>query len=222
MMDRYSRHKVLLRALDDKIHETSVAVIGLGGLGSFLSNLLVRMGVKRIIIYDGGTVDLPDLQRQILYSEKDIGRLKAEAAKEVLSRINSEVEIISVPANLSHENYGNLHGVDVIFDATDNLKSRMIIDEIAEKIRVPWIYGTVLGFKGYVKIFYPDERKRFKDVFASKKATHDNASFGVFNATVSFVASAQLSLFLKLLSGEKDRNLYRLDLKNFSIERLRL
>lgn len=86
-MDRYIRQRLALGDLDKKIHKASVAVVGLGGIGSWLSQMLVRMGVKKIIIIDNSTVDLLDLHRQ-LYDESDIGKYKADVTFNKLKKAN--------------------------------------------------------------------------------------------------------------------------------------
>ena len=117
-----------------KLHNSRVAVIGCGGLGSVIANNLARSGVGFIRIVDKDRVDISNLQRQLLFDENDMKKksLKVEAAKEKLGIINSEIRIYAVADNLNNKNIERtISDVDLIMDGTDNFKTRFLINKIS-------------------------------------------------------------------------------------------
>ncbi len=158
-MNRYSRHTVLPEIGEEgqkKLAEGEVIVIGLGGLGTVISDGLVRAGVGTVRIVDRDIVELSNLQRQSLYYEDDIGKAKAEVAADKLHSINSEVEVISKVSEVGTRNIGELiEGVDIVLDATDNMKTRFILNDACVKKGTPWIYTAILATYGMTMDIFP-------------------------------------------------------------------
>ena len=116
-----------------------------------IANTLVRSGVGFVRIVDRDFVELSNLQRQVLYDEQDIADNlpKAIAAARKLERINSEVTIEPIVADVDHTNVGRFaDGVDMIVDGTDNFEIRFLLNDVAVQCKLPWVYGGCLGGKG--------------------------------------------------------------------------
>ncbi|MEM3140898.1 MAG: HesA/MoeB/ThiF family protein [Nitrososphaerota archaeon] len=141
-----------------KIKNSRVAVIGIGGLGGISSMYLVAAGVGFVKIIDFGRVELSNLNRQLLYSEEDVGRLKVEVAARKLESLNSDVTIEAVNEYVSEDNIGRLIGdVDVVVDGMDNFKTRFIINDKCVELGIPFIHGAVYSFEGRLMTIIPGE-----------------------------------------------------------------
>lgn len=154
MSERYSR-QVLFPGIgkggQEKISRKHVLIIGAGALGSGSAEILVRAGVGKITIIDRDYVEASNLQRQQLYTEEDVAEKlpKAAAAEKRLKAINSDVIIQSIIGDATPEVLEELIvGVDLMLDATDNFETRMVMNDVAQKYDVPWIYGACVGSYG--------------------------------------------------------------------------
>ncbi|SFC20455.1 Molybdopterin or thiamine biosynthesis adenylyltransferase [Bacillus sp. OV322] len=154
MNERYSRQTLFAPVGEkglDKIREKHVLLIGAGALGSANAEILARAGIGKLTIVDRDYVEESNLQRQQLYTEEDVKEKlpKAEAAKKHLQLINSEVDIRAVIMDATAVSLGGLlEGVSLIMDATDNFETRMVINDLSQKHRIPWIYGACVGSVG--------------------------------------------------------------------------
>ncbi len=160
-MNRYSRHLVLDEVGVEgqkKISNADVVVIGAGALGATISEGLTRAGVGMITIVDRDFVELSNLQRQTLYEEDDIGKAKAEIAVEHLKKINSEIELnYEVIDVAGHNIEGLIKHKDIVLDGTDNLKTRLIINDACVKHDIPWIYSAALRTYGMALNIVPND-----------------------------------------------------------------
>ncbi|MFP4051262.1 MAG: ThiF family adenylyltransferase [Thermoplasmata archaeon] len=151
-MNRYNRHKVLPEIGErgqKKIEEARVAVLGLGSLGSAIADSLARTGVGYIRVVDRDYVEISNLNHQILFDEESIDKPKVEAGAERLENINSSVEIDPVAENISASNIEQLiEEIDIVLDATDNMKTRYIINDACVKNNIRWIFTSVLQTYG--------------------------------------------------------------------------
>ena len=154
MNDRYSRQVLFSgigQAGQEKLRQKHVLIVGAGALGSGNAEVLTRAGVGRITIIDRDYVESSNLQRQQLYTEEDVAEKlpKAAAAERRLQAINSDVEVRAMIGDATPAVLEDLvEGIDVIIDATDNFETRMVMNDIAQKHRVPWIYGACVGSFG--------------------------------------------------------------------------
>ncbi|CAM3834238.1 MoeB/ThiF family adenylyltransferase [Mesobacillus zeae] len=154
MSDRYSRQTLfprIGREGQDKIKSKHVLIVGAGALGSGNAEVLARAGIGRLTIIDRDYVEESNLQRQQLYTEEDVAEKlpKAAAAKMRLEKINSEVEIEALIGDATPEVMAGLIGdVDLMIDSTDNFETRMAINDISQKYRIPWIYGACVASFG--------------------------------------------------------------------------
>ena len=201
-MQVFERHRKLMGDCFERVRKKSVLVAGLGGLGSTTSQLLVRLGFKKLIIVDPKEVDELDLNRQILYDKKDLGRKKVEVAKEKLERI-SDVEIVALDKKID-ENF-ELPKVDVVVDCLDNFSSRFVLEKKAFEKGIPLVHGGVKGYGGQVTVIYPHKTKTLSEIFGDLE--DDPTPPQVFPPTVVLVASIQASEAVKVICGDEDGSL---------------
>ena len=181
-----------------RLHGRRVAVIGCGGLGGHLIELLSRVGVGHFRVVDGDVFEPSNLNRQLYSSPELLGRSKARTAAERGRRINPETTVESVDSFLTRENARALiAGCDAVLDALDSIESRRILAEACEAEKIPYIYGAVSGWvaqaavsmpgDGLIERLYPDGA-----VLRSKS---------VLSFAPALCASVQAALCVKLLTG---------------------
>src|SRR2546423_3730982 len=158
---RYSRHLILPEvgmAGQLKLKQSSALIIGAGGLGVPLTQYLSAAGVGRLGIVDFDVIDESNLQRQVLYSTKDVGRKKLEVAKERVAQINPNVDVQTYETRLTSENALDiLKDYDVIIDGTDNFPTRYLVNDASVLLHKPNVYGSIFRFEGQASVF--DARK---------------------------------------------------------------
>ena len=156
---RYSRHLILPEvglAGQKKIKGTSVLCIGAGGLGSPIAMYLAAAGVGKLGIVDFDTVDYSNLQRQILHTDADVGRSKAESAKETIRGINSHCEVVIHNTRITSENALDLiRPYDIVVDGTDNFPTRYLTNDACVLLKKPNVYGSIFRFEGQASVFAP-------------------------------------------------------------------
>jgi len=156
---RYSRHLILPEvglAGQKKICSTSVLCIGAGGLGSPIAMYLAAAGVGKLGILDFDTVDFSNLQRQIIHGTEDVGRPKAESAKETINRINPNVEVVIHNTRISSENALEIIAqYDIVVDGTDNFPTRYLTNDACVLLKKPNVYGSIFRFEGQASVFAP-------------------------------------------------------------------
>jgi adenylyltransferase/sulfurtransferase len=156
---RYSRHLILPEvgmAGQKKIRSTSVLCIGAGGLGSPIAMYLAAAGIGKLGIVDFDTVDYSNLQRQILHTDADVGRPKAQSAKETIAGINPNVEVIIHNTRISSENALDLiRPYDIVVDGTDNFPTRYLTNDACVLLKKSNVYGSIFRFEGQASVFAP-------------------------------------------------------------------
>ena len=185
-------------------------VVGCGALGSVIADQLVRAGVGLVRIVDRDFVDITNLQRQVLYDERDVESQlpKAVAAANKLRHINSTITVEPHVADVNHTNIRELaQGVDVIVDGTDNFEVRFLINDVALENGTPWIDGGCVGTHGQVMAVVPGQtaclRCLMEDV-PDPGTTDTCDTAGVIGPAVNIVASLQVVEALKILSGHRE------------------
>lgn len=192
----------------EKLQQKHVLIIGAGALGSGSAEMLTRAGVGRITIIDRDYVDWSNLQRQQLYAEQDVEEHlpKAIAAQKRLHAINKEIEVIAHIQDVTALELEQLvHDVDLLIDATDNFETRFLINDVAQKYNIPWIYGACVGSYGLTYTILPGETPCLSCLLESIPlgiATCDTA--GIISPAVSMVVSHQVTEALKILTDNKD------------------
>ncbi|EPC8421688.1 thiazole biosynthesis adenylyltransferase ThiF [Bacillus wiedmannii] len=206
MNNRYSRQELFSPIGEEgqrKIREKHVLIIGAGALGSANAEMFVRAGVGTVTIVDRDYVDWSNLQRQQLYAESDVENNlpKAVAAKKRLAEINREVRVEALVQDVTAEELEELvTNVDVMIDATDNFETRFIVNDIAQKHSIPWIYGACVGSYGLSYTILPSKTPCLSCLLQSIPlggATCDTA--GIISPAVSLVVSHQVTEAFKLL-----------------------
>jgi sulfur-carrier protein adenylyltransferase/sulfurtransferase len=156
---RYSRHLILPEvglAGQKKIKAASVLCIGAGGLGSPIAMYLAAAGIGKIGIVDFDTVDFSNLQRQILHTDADVGRSKADSAKETIRGINPHCEVVIHNTRISSENALDLiRPYDIVVDGTDNFPTRYLTNDACVLLKKPNVYGSIFRFEGQASVFAP-------------------------------------------------------------------
>jgi adenylyltransferase/sulfurtransferase len=206
---RQERYPGIGAAGQARIGAAIVTVVGCGALGSASVNLLARGGVGEIRIIDRDVVELTNLQRQLLFEERDAeaGTPKAVAAAAAVARINSTIRAVPVVADLTPYNVGELlAGASVVIDGTDNLETRYLLNDACVRAGVPWVYGGVIGSTGMAMAIVPRRTACFRCLFprvpdATRLETCETA--GVLASVVATVAAFQWTQAVKLLVGDE-------------------
>ena len=205
---RYSRH-ILLPELgpdaQEKFATAHALVIGAGGLGAPAAQFLVAAGVGTVTICDADTVDLTNLQRQILYATQDIGARKVDAAARRLAAINPEVRIERVAARVGPAELAPLVAqADVVLDCCDNFATRHAVNAACVKARKPLVSGAAVRFDGQVAVFdaRDPDAPCYHCLFGEGEELEETrcATMGVFAPIVGIVGAIQAAEALKLIA----------------------
>jgi molybdopterin/thiamine biosynthesis adenylyltransferase len=206
---RYSRH-ILLDEIgiegQEKIHAAHALVIGAGGLGSPTAFYLASAGVGRITIIDHDTVDLTNLQRQILHTTERVGRPKAESARETLQQINPEIEVIALVERADAARLDALvRTADVVLDCCDNFETRQAVNRACVQHKIALVSGAALQFDGQVSVFDAgaDNAPCYACLFPPDQPFEEAlcSTMGVFAPLVGIIGAMQAAEALKLLGG---------------------
>ena len=193
-----------------KLLAARALVVGCGALGAVIANTLARAGVGKLRIVDRDFLELNNLQRQVLYDEDDVaaGLPKAIAAKNRLVKINSQIEIEAVVADVDHTSIVKLmEGVDCLVDGTDNFETRFLLNDAAVKLNVPWVYGGCLGAEGQSITILPGETPCLRCLMPEPPppgSTPTCDSAGILATIIGVVASLEANEALKILSGHRE------------------
>lgn len=206
-MNRYSRQICLPEIGEDgqrKLSSASVLCIGAGGLGAPALLYLAAAGVWRIGIIDFDRVDKTNLQRQVLYTEQDVGQPKAEAAARRLKALNLEIIIESYTQELNVETANHLFPLyDIILDGTDNFETKYLINDAAVKYGKPWIYGAIQRFDGQASVFDAAHGPCYRCLFPHppKAQIMNCAEAGVIGAVAGLVGVTQAMQVIQMITG---------------------
>ena len=188
-----------------RLSESSVLIVGAGGLGSPASLYLAAAGVGRLGLIDNDAVHVSNLQRQILHATLDVGRPKVESAKDTLQALDPNVSIEVFHERLHPGNVmERFDGWDLIIDGTDNLPTRYLIDDACSLLGLPWIYGSVFRFEGQVSLFNHNGGPCYRDLFPEPpppEAVPTCSEAGVFGVLPGIIGLLQATEAIKLLLG---------------------
>ncbi len=214
----YSRQELVIgKKAQKKLEKSKVAVIGVGALGSLTSELLVRSGVKKLILFDHDFIESSNLQRQHLFKFSDIHESKVKVAKKYLKEVNPKVSIKEYNESLSSENIKKINKVDLVLDCTDNMQTRFLLNDFCVKNKINCVFASAIQNKGYVYVYSP-KKACYGCIFSGLKSIDSCETLGVLNGISSLVSSLQVNEALKLLIGKKseeDLVYVRLDKNNF-------
>lgn len=205
---RYARHIVLPQVGEEgqiKLLESSVLVVGAGGLGSPAMMYLAAAGVGRIGIIDDDVVESSNLQRQIIHSTSSVGEPKALSAKKRLNELNPQVEVDVYVSRLDTENADSMiEKYDIVIDGTDNFSSRYLIGDVCEKLGKPWIFGSIHRFEGQVSTFNFEEGPNYRDLFPvppPPELAPNCSEAGVLGILPGIVGTIQATEAIKVILG---------------------
>jgi len=234
VLERYSRQirftGIGVRG-QERICEAKVLLCGCGALGTVLADTLVRAGVGFLRIVDRDFVDLSNLQRQVLFDERDVVEHlpKAIVAANKLSRVNSQVTLEPHVADVEWRNVLEFtRGMDLILDGTDNFETRFLINDVSLETGIPWVYAGVVGSHGQTMAIFPNESACLRCVIESPPepgSTESCDTAGVIAPAIHMVTSLQAATALKILSGQRDlvaRQLTIVDVWEGSLRQMQL
>jgi molybdopterin/thiamine biosynthesis adenylyltransferase len=206
---RYSRH-LLLEEIDvagqETLLKTHALVIGAGGLGSAAAPYLAAAGVGHITLMDHDQVELTNLQRQIMHTEKSVGKSKVNSGKQFLQQLNASIQIETIEAKATAALLDDLlPSVDIVLDCTDNFTSRHLINASCIKHRTPLVSGSALRFDGQISVF--DPRNAVSPCYACIFSPDDDfaevscSSMGIFSPLVGIIGAIQAAQAIQVLIG---------------------
>ena len=205
---RYSRHLLIPEVGERGQHRllaSKVLLIGAGGLGSPAALYLAAAGVGTLGIVDSDTVDLTNLQRQILHTTDRIGRPKVESATETITALNPDVKVVAYPERLTAANIDRIiAGYDVIVDGADNFPTRYLLNDASIKHGIPVVHGSIYRFEGQLTVFKPGAGPCYRCLFHQPpppELAPSCAEAGVLGVLPGIVGTLQANEALKLLLG---------------------
>ena len=207
-VERYSRQIILPQVGgkgQEKLLAAKVLVIGAGGLGSPAGLYLASAGIGKIGIVDSDSVELNNLQRQILHSTKDVGRPKAESGKERMSAINPDIEVLAIKARLTSENIlGVIEGYDIIVDGSDNFPTRYLVNDACVLSKKPLSHGGIFRFDGQALTIVPGKGPCYRCLFPEPPPpglVPSCQEAGILGAVAGIIGVVQANEVLKLVLG---------------------
>jgi len=188
-----------------RLLSSKVAVVGLGGLGGLLVELLARVGIGGLLIADGDRFVEDNLNRQVLLKEKDINLIKARLAAKRVREINSAIEVKQWEGFVTEENALHIFtSVNLVCDALDNIGSRLLLQSACEQLDIPLVHGAIAGFYGQVTSIFPGDGS-LSIIYGDKGMTIEQGTEveeGNLPGAVGMVASLQAQEVIKILSGK--------------------
>jgi len=227
--ERYHRNLGVISPLEQvKLLQSKVAIIGAGGLGGTILELLTRMGIGKLIIADKDIMVDSNLNRQILSTETNLGQSKTEVAVKRVKEINSSIEITGHSVFIDSGNVKKIiEGAEVVVDALDNLPVRFILQQACRELNIPLVHGAIAGFNGQLTTIFPQD-KGLELIYGSNKNLPEHGSevtLGAPTVTPALIASLEAQEVIKILlkRGKLFRNkLLYLDIENGTMEILKL
>ncbi len=204
---RYSRQILLPDfgvAGQERLRAATVLIVGLGGLGSPVAMYLAAAGVGRLLLADVDVVDLSNLQRQIIHASERIGLLKTESARQTLSALNPEVELVAINDDLRGERLSGLVAtVDLVVDCCDNFPTRFAINAACVAARLPLVSGAAIRLEGQVTAFSGQPGDPcYRCLYPHDGETVDRCTDnGVLAPVVGIIGSIQATEVIKILTG---------------------
>ena len=208
-IERYSRHIILPEVGGEgqsRLLESKVLLVGAGGLGSPAAFYLAAAGIGNMGIIDFDTVDLSNLQRQIIHNTERIGMLKTESAKKTITALNPDVNVKVFNERLNSENILRLfEGYDYILDGTDNFATRYLINDACVMKNKVNIHGSIFRFEGQVTVFKSDEGPCYRCLYPEPPPpgmVPNCQEGGVLGVLAGVIGNLQVVETLKLILGK--------------------
>ncbi|WP_229670055.1 adenylyltransferase/sulfurtransferase MoeZ [Microlunatus endophyticus] len=207
-VERYSRHLIIpdVGMIGQKrLKNARVLVIGAGGLGSPALLYLAAAGVGTLGIVEFDTVDESNLQRQIIHGQSDIGKSKAQSAKESIAEVNPLVNVITHDVRLDNDNVLDIFSdYDLIVDGTDNFATRYLVNDAAVLLGKPYVWGSIFRFEGQVSVFWDQYGPNYRDLYPVPPPpgmVPSCAEGGVLGVLCASIGSIMVTEAIKLITG---------------------
>ncbi len=198
---RYDRQLLIIgKAGQEKLKRASVAIVGIGGLGSPVAFYLAGAGVGRLILIDPERPELSNLNRQIMHWEGDFSLSKAQSAAEKLRKFNSDIIIEPKPVKITKENVSEiLDEADVVVDGLDNYKTRYLINEYCVKNEKPFVHAAVRGLVGQATTILPKKSPCLRCIFP--EPPKPERKFPILGATAGTLGCIEAMETIKVITG---------------------
>jgi len=212
-----------------KLLVSTVAVVGVGGLGSNIIELLVRQGIGHLIIIDNDRFTEQNLNRQIMSTEENLGEYKVTVAARRVSKINSITTVTTFRKRLTEKNAQKLLGsAQVVADGLDNLPSRLVVEQACRQLAIPYVYASIAGFSGQLMTIFPEDAG-LSSLYESSSDTMPEqgieTKIGNPTATPAIIAALQVQEVVKIITGVSTpiRNqILLVDARECAIDRIEL
>lgn len=208
---RYSKQLILPEIGmegQEKLSAAKVLVIGAGGLGCPVLQYLVAAGVGEIGIADGDTVDISNLQRQVLYTEQEVGLQKVTVAEKKLTALNPHVKIKTYPFFIDNTNALDvIRGYDIVVDGSDNFATRYLINDACIILDKPMVSGAIYKFEGQVSVFNYNNGPTYRCIFPEPPGNDESpncADIGVIASLPGIIGTIQANEVIKIITGIGD------------------
>src|SRR5918993_508022 len=205
---RYSRHLIIPDVGMEgqkRLKNARVLVIGAGGLGSPALLYLAAAGVGTLGIVEFDTVDESNLQRQIIHGQSDIGKSKAQSAKESIAETNPLVRVVVHDTRLDNDNVMEIFGqYDLIIDGTDNFATRYLVNDACVLLGKPYVWGSIYRFEGQVSVFWNEHGPNYRDLYPEPPPpgmVPSCAEGGVLGVLCASIGSVMVTEAIKLITG---------------------
>ena len=221
-MERYNRQIILSEIGEEgqkRLKEARVLIIGVGGLGSPIALYLAGAGVGHIGLVDDDVVSESNLQRQVLYTEGEVGLPKAIQAQKRLQALNGTLQIDAYPTRLTSDNAASIMAdYDIIVDGCDNFATRYLINDVCVRLNKIYVYGAIRAFDGQVSVFNYRGGKTYRDLFPDEAGmlSMPHPPKGVLGVTPGLVGCVEAGEVLKIICGYGEvlsGKLWHIDLK---------
>lgn len=187
---------------NEKLKDYKVCVIGCGGLGGYIIEMLGRLGIGNITAVDGDVFQESNLNRQLLSDSDSIGVNKADRAKERMSLVNPDVKLTPINEMLVESNgLDILKGNNVVADALDNIISRLILQELCSKLNIPLVHGAIAGWYGQITTVFPGDNT-LSFLYSKGHEKGVERHLGNPSFTPALAASIEVSEVIKILIGK--------------------
>jgi len=218
---RYSRHLIMPEVGvegQEKLKNASILLIGCGGLGSPLGLYLSAAGIGRLGLVDFDLIDFTNLQRQVMFGTQDVGRPKAEVAKERIGQINPNVQVTVYREKFTAENAMKIiKDYDIVIDGTDNFPTRYLVNDACVFLKKPNVYGSIFRFEGQATIFWGEKGPCYRCLYPEPPPpgmVPSCAEGGVLGILPGIIGLLQATEAIKLILGKGDPMIGRLLLFN--------
>lgn len=216
------QEQVIGKEAQEKLRTAKITVVGVGGLGSVVAHILVRMGIGTLILQDFDMVADHNLSRQHLYGIEDVGKSKVQSLKKHLENIHSETKIICKENIVGKKE--DLELSDLIIDCTDNHKTRQLIDSFCKENKISWVHGAAIKEHGTVYFFNAkNENFSYENIYGENPEEKGCGEEGVIVTITTIVGTLQAQMVMDhIIEREVPKEMLRINSENYSIEKINI